>query len=229
MIFAWDAKSLSGHSYCNSKWKESGFVVMWQWISTWRENSPDRKSRMILERRERNRDRYLRLKGVESARPFIGPATVEFHITDLCNLACQYCWYYGWAFLILRLERISAFWCIWEHYQGLPWPFRWYDFSVRHGRAKHASRFFTICSPVLSDLLIWFTPTGLSTCALPDILRADHIVINLAEADREVTGLLQGRDLLWRWLEYQGIGQLKLNLIKILYWNCVYRHRLKYG
>ena len=50
---------------------------------------------MIFEQRERNRRLLLRLKGIDSGHPLIGPAIVEFHLTDLCNLSCQYCWYYG--------------------------------------------------------------------------------------------------------------------------------------
>ncbi len=49
---------------------------------------------MILEPREQKRRLLLRLKGVESGRSPIGPATVNLHLSDLCNIACKYCWYY---------------------------------------------------------------------------------------------------------------------------------------
>lgn len=50
---------------------------------------------MILDAHELKRRLVLRLKGIESGRPLIGPATVQIHLTDLCNLACQYCYYYA--------------------------------------------------------------------------------------------------------------------------------------
>jgi len=152
---------------------------------------------MILERRERNRRSLLRLKGVESARPFIGPATVEFHITDLCNLACQYCWYYGLGVPNPPTGKNHL-------------PFDVFESIIRDcrdlqvdtislsgmGEPSMHPRFYDMltCLERSFEILIYSNGTfPLARCR--DILRADHIVINLAEADRESYRLLQGRDL----------------------------------
>lgn len=52
---------------------------------------------MLLDPRELKRRVLLRFKGVEveSGKALIGPTTVQIHLTNLCNLTCRYCYYYG--------------------------------------------------------------------------------------------------------------------------------------
>lgn len=42
----------------------------------------------------RGRD-LLRLRGVVTGYPLIGPRSVNIHLTNVCNLACRFCWYHS--------------------------------------------------------------------------------------------------------------------------------------
>jgi len=50
---------------------------------------------MIIDPRELKRRQILRLKGIESGKALIGPAEVQVHITDRCNINCKFCYYFA--------------------------------------------------------------------------------------------------------------------------------------
>ena len=152
---------------------------------------------MRLEPREEKRRLLLRLKGIESGRPLIGPATVHLRLTDLCNLACQYCWYYGPG-SSLRPTAINHL------------PFDSFKSIARDCAELKVNTIILsgIGDPTLHprfyDMLVFLEPSfeirintngtfPIERCR--DILRADHIVINLGAADRASYRALQGRDL----------------------------------
>lgn len=152
---------------------------------------------MILGSREQKRRLLLRLKGIESGRSLIGPATVHLRLTDLCNLACPYCWYYapgsalhptGKNHLPFDLFENIARDCVdlqvdTINLSGIGDPTlhpRFYDI-LRHLEPSFAVTIFTNGT------------FPIERCR--DILRADRIVINLGQADRESYRALQGRDL----------------------------------
>ncbi len=152
---------------------------------------------MILDRREIDQRSLLRLKGVESGRPLIGPATVEFHLTDFCNLTCKYCWYYGLGIT----NRPSG-----KNYL----PFEVFERTVRDcidlkvdtiflsgmGEPTFHPRFYDMLRHLERSFAITIYSNGtfpIERCR--DILRADRIVINLGESDRESYRALQGKDL----------------------------------
>ncbi|MDE1919903.1 MAG: radical SAM protein [Candidatus Omnitrophica bacterium] len=152
---------------------------------------------MILDLRERQRRLFLRLKSIESGCALIGPATVQLQLTDLCNLECQYCWYYGPGSairpsgknhlpydLIERLVQDCADLQVDKiHLSGVGDPIfhpRFYDLLC------HLERSFSVT--VYSNATF-----PIERCR--DILRADRIVINLGEADRESYRALVGKDL----------------------------------
>ena len=151
---------------------------------------------MIHGPRELKRRMLLRLKGVESSRALIGPATVELHLTDVCNLACRYCWYHA---------PDSA----WRPAGKNHLPFEVFEKVAGDCRSLKVDSIFLsgqgepTLHPRFYDMLLalesFFTVTVYSNGTFPvkkcrDILRADHIVINLGAADRDSYRALQGAD-----------------------------------
>jgi len=151
---------------------------------------------VILDQREQKRRLLLRLKGIESKRAFIGPTTVQLHITDLCNIACRYCWYWAPGSALRPTGKNHLPFDVFERFAR--------DCADLHVDAINLSgqgdptlhpHFYDI----LRHLEHSFTVKILSNGTFPiercrDILRADHIVINLGEADRESYRALVGRD-----------------------------------
>lgn len=152
---------------------------------------------MILDQREIKRRLLLRLKGIEAGRALIGPATVQLHLTDLCNLACRYCYYYGPD---TNHRPTGKNHLPYDMFENVIRDCR--DLQVDaitlsgQGDPTLHSRFYDM----LKYLERSFTVNIYSNGTFPiercrDILRADRIVINLGEADRESYKALQGRDL----------------------------------
>lgn len=152
---------------------------------------------MRLDQRELKRRSLLRLKGIESGRSLIGPATVHLRITDLCNLACPYCWYYGEGSALRPAGKTHLPYGLFEslasdcadlqvdtiNLSGIGDPIlhpRFYDML------PHLEKTFAVTI---------FTNGTFPIERCPDILRADHIIINLGAPDRESYHDLQGRDL----------------------------------
>jgi MoaA/NifB/PqqE/SkfB family radical SAM enzyme len=152
---------------------------------------------VIQDPHELKRRSLLRLKSVSSPRPLIGPATVQFHITDLCNLACQYCFYHGAG----TTHRPSG-----KKYL----PFDLFKGLVRdcldlqvdtiylsgQGEPTLHPRFYDMLRCLEPSFKVNIYSNGtfpIERCR--DILRSDHIVINLGEADRESYRALTGGDL----------------------------------
>jgi molybdenum cofactor biosynthesis enzyme MoaA len=152
---------------------------------------------MTLDQRELKRRLFLRLKGVESGQPLIGPATVHLRLTDLCNLKCPYCWYYGEGSTYHPTGKDHLPYDVFErlasdcaelqvdtvNLSGVGDPIfhpRFYDML------QHLERTFAVTI---------FTNGTFPIERCRDILRADRIIINLGAADRESYEALQGRDL----------------------------------
>jgi MoaA/NifB/PqqE/SkfB family radical SAM enzyme len=158
---------------------------------------------MILDPQEKKRRSLLRLKSIESGELLIGPETVEFFITDLCNLACHFCWYYG-----LGVPHPPA--------GKNHLPFDVFERTVRdcidlqvntvflsgEGEPTLHSCFYEMLQRLEPSFEITLFTNGtfpLKRCR--DILRADHIVINLGAADRESYRALKGNDLFFKVLK----------------------------
>jgi MoaA/NifB/PqqE/SkfB family radical SAM enzyme len=151
---------------------------------------------MILDPREQKRRLLLRLKGVESQRPLIGPATVNLHLTDLCNIACKYCWYWGPGSALRPTGKNHL---PFDLFEKLAQDFTDLQVDTIHlsgeGDPTLHPRFYDI----LRFLEDSFTVRIFSNATFPiersrDILRADYIVINLGAADRKSYRDLVGRD-----------------------------------
>jgi MoaA/NifB/PqqE/SkfB family radical SAM enzyme len=163
---------------------------------------------MVLDEREQRRRLLLRLKGIESGRPLIGPAVMHLRLTDLCNLRCQYCWHYG------------------PHNPHPPSGKNHLDFDVFESVARDCAelqvdtinlsgigdptfhpRFYEMLPQLERSFAVTIFTNGtfpIERCR--DILRADRIIINLGEADRERYKALQGKDLFLKVIK--NIGEL---------------------
>lgn len=156
---------------------------------------------MTLDQREFKRRLVLRLKGVESGQPLIGPATVQIHLTDLCNLACQYCYYYGLG----STHRPTG-----KNHLPLDMFVKVVDDCVDlqvdtiylsgQGDPTLHPRFYEMMDHLQhKPLSVTIYSNGtfpLERCR--EILKADRIMINLGEADRASYRALQGKDLFMR-------------------------------
>lgn len=152
---------------------------------------------MSFDQRESKRRLVLRLKGVESGRPLIGPATVQIHVTDRCNLACQYCYYHGPESthrsrgnnhlpfdMFVKVVRDCVDLKVDEIY-----------LSGRGDPTLHP-RFYEILEHLQhKPLSVTIYSNGtFPTKRCREILKADRIVINLGAADRTLYRTLQGKD-----------------------------------
>jgi len=152
---------------------------------------------MTLDPREQKRRLLLRLKGIESGRAMIGPATVHLRITDLCNLACRYCWYFGPGSALhpTGINHLS-----YDLFEGITRDCL--DLKVDTinlsgiGDPSLHPRFYDMLHHLEESFAVTIFTNGtfpIERCR--DILRADRIIINLGAADRESYRALQGRDL----------------------------------
>ncbi len=156
---------------------------------------------MILDPHELKRRQLLRLKGIESGRALIGPAMVQVHLTDRCNLACRFCYYFapgspnipvGANHLSLKL--FSSIVCDCVDLQV--------DQIVLSGEGDPTlhPRFYDLLRYLESKpISVSMNTNGtfpIERCR--DILRADSIMINIGESSREGYRVLHGRDLFMR-------------------------------
>ena len=152
---------------------------------------------MILDQRELQRRKLLRLKGIESGRPLIGPATVRFHLMDLCNLACRFCWEHkpGTTYRASSKNNLP-----YEVFESAARDCALLQVDEIHlsglGEPTMHPRFYDILSHLEPSFGVTIFTNGtfpIERCR--DILRADHVIINLGAADREGYRALYGRDL----------------------------------
>ncbi len=159
---------------------------------------------MTLDQREIKRRLVLRLKGVGSGQALIGPATVQIHLTDVCNLACRYCYYHGHG----SAHRPTG-----KNHLPFDTFVRVVDdcMSLQVDTIYLSGQGDPTLHPRFYEMLnyLWHKPFSLtlySNGTFPlercrEILKADRIVINLGEADRASYRALQGKDLLMRVLK----------------------------
>ena len=52
-------------------------------------------SQSVKSRHQREKKDILRWKGFKSDKLYVGPRLVNFHLTNVCNLTCRFCWYHS--------------------------------------------------------------------------------------------------------------------------------------
>jgi MoaA/NifB/PqqE/SkfB family radical SAM enzyme len=156
---------------------------------------------MILDQREQKRRLLLRLKGIESGRPLIGPATIQLHLTDLCNRTCRYCYYYGPGTTHRPTGKNHLPYDVFERTAGDCVDLK-VDTIYLSGQGDPTlhPRFYEILDYLRQKpLSVTIYSNGtfpLERCR--EILKADRVVINLGEADRASYRVLQGKDFFMR-------------------------------
>jgi MoaA/NifB/PqqE/SkfB family radical SAM enzyme len=155
---------------------------------------------MIHDPRELKRRSLLRLKGIESGRALIGPATVQLHLTDLCNLRCQYCYYYGPGSALLPTGKNHLPYEVFEKVTADLAALKVDTINLSGiGDPSLHPRFYDMLRHLEKDFKVTMNTNAtfpIERCR--DILRADGIVINLGADDRASYRELQGKDLFMR-------------------------------
>lgn len=156
---------------------------------------------MILDARELKRRQLLRLKGIEQGKPLIGPAVVQVHLTDRCNLSCRFCYYFapgspnvpiGPNTLSIKLFAKIVRDCV-------DLKVDWLNLSAKGEPSLHPRFYDLLRYAEKKPIAVSMNSNGafpLNRCR--DILRADRIVINIGESDRESYLKLQGQDFFLR-------------------------------
>lgn len=156
---------------------------------------------MILDAGELKRRQILRLKGIGLRQPLIGPAVVQVHLANRCNLSCRFCYYFapgspnvpiGANTLSVKLFAKIVRDCV-------DLKVDWLNLSAQGEPTLHP-RFYDLLKYVQSyPIAVSMNSNGafpLNRCR--DILRADRIVINIGESDQESYFKLQGKDFFLR-------------------------------
>jgi MoaA/NifB/PqqE/SkfB family radical SAM enzyme len=140
----------------------------------------------------------LRLKGVKAGKPLIGPEIVQLHVTNKCNLSCQYCFYHS------PLNQGKGPAC--RHF-----PFNKFKEIIRDCVDLRANALYfsgegePTMHPRFFDMLSFLRPLPLTVTVFSngtfplkrcrDLVMVDRIKINLGETDPVRYRALQGRDL----------------------------------
>lgn len=142
----------------------------------------------------------LRLKGIESGQALIGPATVQLDLTNVCDMACRFCHHFApdSPYLPVSENNLSF-----EHFKSIIKDCRELQVDMINlsgiGEPTMHPEFYKMLEHIEGSFEVIVT----SSATFPkercmDILRADCIIINLAEADRAGYQALHGRDRLLR-------------------------------
>ncbi len=154
---------------------------------------------MRISPQESRRRDVLRLQGLMQGKPFIGPETVQLHITNRCNLACRYCYYHAPSAPGRMPKEISF-----SKFRRIVGDCL--DLKVSaillsgEGEPSQHPRFLDMLAHIRPlPLHVSFLSNGtfpLRYCR--DIVLADGVRINLAATDRSLYRTLHGKDLLCR-------------------------------
>lgn len=156
---------------------------------------------MILDARELKRRQLLRLKGIEQGRALIGPAVVQVHVANKCNLSCKFCYYFapGSPNVPVGANKLSVKLFAKIVRDCIDLKVDWLNLSAQGEPTLHPRFYDLLRYAEQHPIAISMNSNGafpLNRCR--DILRADRIVINVGESDREHYKELQGQDFFIR-------------------------------
>ncbi|MBL8013058.1 MAG: radical SAM protein [Candidatus Omnitrophica bacterium] len=153
---------------------------------------------MILDPAELKQRYALRLAGVQDKKVYIGPEIVTLQINNTCNLTCKYCWTHAPG-NPAHFDKPNQF--SFEKFQGVVRDS--VDLKVdqihitgsgeptMHARFREMMRYLEH-KPVYVKLL---TNATFPTEYCDDVIKGDHVIIDLSAVNREQYKQLQGKDL----------------------------------
>ncbi|MEI8011204.1 MAG: radical SAM protein [Candidatus Omnitrophota bacterium] len=152
---------------------------------------------MILDLKEKRKRFLLRVAGVRQGKVYVGPETVHFHLTNKCNLRCQFCWAHapGSEMHGHPLRQIAL-----EKFERIIHDCNDLKVEAVHlsaeGEPTQHPRFSQMMA--LLDRMPFFvkllTNGTFSVAQRRDVYRADEVVINLGAVDRTGYSVLHGKD-----------------------------------
>ncbi|MDE2221569.1 MAG: radical SAM protein [Candidatus Omnitrophica bacterium] len=154
---------------------------------------------MIIDEREYRRRYLLRIKGARDNKVYIGPETVSLDLINLCNLSCRFCSAQHAPNNPFRSEKARLF--EWDDFLGVVGDC--VDLKVNQlylvgpGEPTLHPRFRDMMQhlerqPITTKL---FTNATFSPEYCADVLKGDHVIINLNAIDRQGYVDLKGKDL----------------------------------
>lgn len=153
---------------------------------------------MIIDKAQLKRRNVRRLAGIRDRKVYLGPEVFSLEVTDACNLSCRYCWihapgnphcggrarFFPWEKFLrvvgdcvdLKVDHMLL------SGSGEPTLHPLFRKMMRHLEPQ----------PIFVKLLTNGTfPAEYCT----DVIKADHVMINLSACDRQQYRYLQGKDL----------------------------------
>ncbi len=153
---------------------------------------------MIIDAAELKRRYLLRIAGARDNKAYIGPEVIGIGFTNSCNLTCQYCWIHGNG-NPAHLEKAHHF--PWEKFVGIV------DDAVELNvdQIQIVGSGEPTLHPLFKDMMRYLAEKPLSVklftnATFPEelcdeIIKGDHVVVNLGAVDRQHFIDLQGKDL----------------------------------
>ncbi|MBF0504773.1 MAG: radical SAM protein [Candidatus Omnitrophica bacterium] len=157
---------------------------------------------MIIDANELKRRYLKRMKGVRDGRAYIGPQTVVLDISNSCNLRCQYCEGHHAPGNPAHFHKACFF--PWEKF--LKTVRDCVDLSVDqiHILGKGEPTIHPLFRDMMRHLeqrplkVKLFTNATFPLEYCSDVIKGDHVVINLSAVDRQQYRRLHGKDLFSR-------------------------------
>ncbi len=153
---------------------------------------------MIIDAAELERRYLLRITGVRERQAYIGPEVIDLVINNSCNLSCRYCWDHAPG-NPAHFDKSRFF--PWEKFLGI----------VRDSVDLKVDQITMVGSgeptihPSFRDMMrhlehqplkiLLFTNGTFPLDYCSDVIKGDHVAINLAAVDRQQYRDLQGKDL----------------------------------
>lgn len=153
---------------------------------------------MILDTAELQRRYLQRIAGIRDKKVYIGPEVVDLQINNSCNLRCKYCWthapgnpahfanpdYFPWEKFVGVIEDCAELNVDQIHLTGSGEPTMHPAFRDMMRHLEH--------QPFYVRLLTNAT-FPLEYCS--DVIKGDHVLIDLSAVNRQQYKELQGKDL----------------------------------
>lgn len=153
---------------------------------------------MIIDAKELKRRHVLRLNGVRDKKINIGPEVVDLQIINSCNLSCRHCWIHAPG-NPAHFEKAVLF--PWKRFLGIVRDCVVLNVDQVHIGGKGEPTLHPKFRDMMRHLehkplkVKLFTNATFPLKYCSDVIKADHVVIDLGAVDRNQYLLLHGKDL----------------------------------